>query len=526
MPLDAPPALSSALADRYELRDTLGRGGMATVYLARDRKHQRDVALKVLRPELAATLGAERFLKEIEIVAQLTHPHILPLHDSGEAGGFVFYVMPHITGGSLRQQLCDGEPMAPQRAIEIASPVADALAYAHSLGVLHRDIKPENILFSHGHPVIADFGIARAVSSASERQLTRTGIALGTPGYMSPEQAAGFAVLDERTDVYSLAVVIYEMIVGEIPGHWPSEESVRRGQFLDSPPLHRSRLASAGATIEQALVRGLAVQQGQRTGSIEDLIAQLRGIATERRKYRTTEVNEIVKRASEMELSIPTAGAMTIGGVEEIAREVGIAPELVRSAAKAVAAHTGEVAAPAESPRMSRVLGGPRRVYFETAIAGELSDADFPIVVAEIRRTLGSAGLVNQLGRSFSWVMAPTPKRREFEVAVTARAGVTRIYVSENMTSLNEHVFLPIRIAMGLIGSRVTAAIVGGALHSEWLLPLAIPAWLGATYFVARTAYRGESLSRQREAAGLSDRLAKLIADLIQETPRLPGAPR
>jgi serine/threonine-protein kinase len=226
VPNDIPVDLARALENRYELRELLGRGGMATVYLAHDRKHQRVVALKVLRSELSATIGAERFLQEIQIVAQLTHPHILPLHDSGEAGEFLYYVMPYISGGSLRQRLLEQKHLDVPRALAIAGPVADALTYAHGMGILHRDIKPENILFSQGHPIVGDFGIAKAVSSASEAQhLTRTGFSLGTPGYMSPEQAAGMMDLDVRTDVYSLAAVIYEMLVGEVPGRWPTSIS-------------------------------------------------------------------------------------------------------------------------------------------------------------------------------------------------------------------------------------------------------------------------------------------------------------
>jgi serine/threonine protein kinase len=180
------------LADRYDIRGILGRGGMATVYDAYDRKHQREVALKVLRPDIASTIGADRFLKEIQIVARMVHPHILSLHDSGESEGFVYYVMPFIDGGSLRDRMQHEGRMSAERAIEIAAPIADALSYAHHLGVLHRDIKPENVLFAQSHPIVADFGIAKAVSSAtSGAQLTRTGISLGTPGYMSPNKPPG-----------------------------------------------------------------------------------------------------------------------------------------------------------------------------------------------------------------------------------------------------------------------------------------------------------------------------------------------
>src|SRR3989441_752692 len=226
-----PADLAAALADRYSLRRVLGRGGMATVYLADDEKHHRAVALKVLLPGLAAFLGVERFLQEIQIAAQLTHPHILALHDSGEAAGFLYYVMPYCEGASLRQQLEQRRPLSRQEALAIGDPVAGALSYAHRMGVLHRDIKPENILFSQGHPIVADFGIAKAVSTAGGANLTRTGFPVGTPGYMSPEQAAGLTELDERTDVYSLAVVVYEMLVGEVPGRWPTEDAVRAGRF-------------------------------------------------------------------------------------------------------------------------------------------------------------------------------------------------------------------------------------------------------------------------------------------------------
>jgi len=176
---DIPTPLSAALAQRYALQRVLGKGGMATVYLGHDRKHDRAVALKVLRPDLAASLGAERFLHEIQIAARLTHPHILPLHDSGEAGGFLYYVMPYIEGPSLRQRLEREGRFQPRDALTIVAQVADALGYAHRMGVFHRDIKPENILFSQGHPIVADFGIAKAISTAGSANLTRTGFPLG-----------------------------------------------------------------------------------------------------------------------------------------------------------------------------------------------------------------------------------------------------------------------------------------------------------------------------------------------------------
>jgi serine/threonine protein kinase len=183
--------LKEALADRYTIQRELGRGGMATVYLAEDRKHHRPVALKVLRPELAAALGPDRFLREIELSARLTHPHILPLHDSGNADGFLYYVMPYVEGESLRDRLTREKQLPVDDALQISREVADALSYAHSHGVIHRDIKPENILLESGHAVVADFGIARAIDAAGGDRLTETGVAMGTPQYMSPEQAGG-----------------------------------------------------------------------------------------------------------------------------------------------------------------------------------------------------------------------------------------------------------------------------------------------------------------------------------------------
>src|SRR5262245_41382412 len=213
--------LTAALSDRYRIERTLGQGGMATVYLAHDLKHDRRVALKVLRPELAAVIGAERFLAEIKLTANLQHPHILPLFDSGEADGFLYYVMPFVEGESLRQRLHREKQLPVDDAVRIAREVADALDYAHRHGVIHRDIKPENILLHDGRALVADLGIALAASKAGSTRMTETGMSLGTPQYMSPEQAMGEREITARSDVYALGVVLYEMLTGEPPftGH-------------------------------------------------------------------------------------------------------------------------------------------------------------------------------------------------------------------------------------------------------------------------------------------------------------------
>jgi len=209
--------LTAALADRYRIERELGQGGMATVYLAQDLKHDRRVALKVLKPELAAVLGAERFVVEIKTTASLQHPHILPLFDSGTADGFLFYVMPFIEGETLRDKLNRETQLGVDEAVRIAREVADALDYAHGKGVIHRDIKPENILLANGRPMVADFGIALAVSAAAGGRMTETGLSLGTPHYMSPEQATADKEITGRSDVYSLASVLYEMLAGQPP---------------------------------------------------------------------------------------------------------------------------------------------------------------------------------------------------------------------------------------------------------------------------------------------------------------------
>ena len=231
---------------------------MATVYLAEDVKHRRRVALKLLRPELAQALGPERFLREIETTAALHHPHILPLYDSGEADGFLFYVMPYVEGESLRDRLDRERQLPLDDALQIAREVADALSYAHSRGVIHRDIKPENILLEAGHAVVADFGIAKAISSAGADMLTREGVAIGTPQYMSPEQAAGEREVDGRSDLYSLGCVLYEMLAGQPPFTGPTAESLVRQHLTADPPAVTHMRPTVPASVAETLKQVLA----------------------------------------------------------------------------------------------------------------------------------------------------------------------------------------------------------------------------------------------------------------------------
>ncbi|MCZ6857274.1 MAG: serine/threonine-protein kinase, partial [Gemmatimonadetes bacterium] len=251
--------LSTALADRYAIEREIGAGGMATVYLAEDLKHHRKVAVKVLRPELAAVLGAERFLKEIEVTANLQHPNILPLYDSGEADAFLYYVMPYIEGESLRDKLNREKQFAVEETVEIAKSVAGALSYAHERGVIHRDIKPENILLQAGQALVADFGIALAVSQAGGTRLTETGLSLGTPHYMSPEQATGDRELDARSDVYSLGATVYEMLVGDPPHMGSTVQAIIAKVLSETPaPITRARELvppNVAAAVRQSLAK-------------------------------------------------------------------------------------------------------------------------------------------------------------------------------------------------------------------------------------------------------------------------------
>jgi eukaryotic-like serine/threonine-protein kinase len=253
-----PISLADALRDRYTIERELGRGGMATVYLAQDLRHHRPVAIKVLHAELAHALGPDRFLREIDVVAMLQHPHILPLHDSGEAGGLLYYVMPYVAGESLRSRLTREKQLPIEDVLRIATQVASALSYAHEHGVVHRDIKPENILLEGNQAVLADFGIASAASGTGGERLTGTGLALGTPAYMSPEQAAGERHLDARTDVYSLGCVVYEMLAGEPPFTGSTPQAIIAKRFAGAVPRLSVVREGLPEGVEHAVERALA----------------------------------------------------------------------------------------------------------------------------------------------------------------------------------------------------------------------------------------------------------------------------
>ena len=287
--MDFRDSLNAALAGRYSIDREIGRGGMATVYLAHDLRHQRKVALKVLSPELGAVLGGERFLSEIRVTANLQHPHLLPLFDSGEADGLLFYVMPFVEGETLRALLEREKQLPMDDAVRIAVAVASALTYAHERGIIHRDLKPENILLQAGHPVVADFGIALAVSNAGGARVTQTGLSLGTPGYMSPEQASGDRTIDARSDIYSLGAMTYEMIAGDPPHTGSSAQAIMAKLMTAEPTPLRELRKSVPGHVEAAVAKALAKSPADRFRTASEFADALTnpayGAAAETRAY-------------------------------------------------------------------------------------------------------------------------------------------------------------------------------------------------------------------------------------------------
>ncbi|HEY5939777.1 MAG TPA: serine/threonine-protein kinase, partial [Gemmatimonadales bacterium] len=270
-----PNRLQAALSDRYDLQRELGRGGMATVYLARDLKHRRSVAIKILHPDLAASVGLERFQREVEIAARLNHPRILTLIDSGEADGLLYYVMPYVQGESLRSRLKAEGRLSLAEAVRVARDVATALGYAHEQGVVHRDIKPENVMFHEGETTVTDFGISKALSGDGDANLTQAGTALGTPAYMSPEQASGDDALDGRSDLYSLGCMLYEMLAGRPPFTGLTAQAVIMKRFTETVPSIGAARDDIPPGIDRVLARALTRNPDDRFATAAQFIQAL-----------------------------------------------------------------------------------------------------------------------------------------------------------------------------------------------------------------------------------------------------------
>jgi len=320
---DLASRVAVALADRYRIERELGQGGMATVYLAEDLKHRRRVAVKVLRPELAESIGGARFLREIEIAAQLTHPHILPLHDSGEAGGFLYYVMPYVDGEPLRAKLARDGALPPADAARYLREVADALAYAHSRGVVHRDIKPENVMISGRHAMVMDFGIAKAVSEAADSPegLTTVGMTLGTPAYMAPEQAVADPSIDHRADIYALGVMGYEMVAGRTPFDARSPQQVLAAHVTQAPEPLLTRAPGCPPALASLVMRCLEKRAGDRPQSAADLVAPL--------EVTTTPSGEVAPTGAQPVISGATAAAIRRGNPVRVTLAFAVAAVIV-----------------------------------------------------------------------------------------------------------------------------------------------------------------------------------------------------
>ena len=269
---DRAERLAGLIADRYTVERELGTGGMAVVYLAHDIKHDRPVAIKVLKPQLGAVLGAERFLAEIKVTAHLQHPNLLPLFDSGSADGLLYYVMPFIEGETLRQKIDREGQLSINETVRLVTLIASALDFAHAHGVVHRDLKPENILLQAGQPIVADFGIALAVAQAGRERITQAGLSLGTPNYMSPEQAAGDRSVDARSDQYALATLTYEMLTGMPPHRGPTAQLTIASLMTEAPRSVRTVRPNVTPQLDYAITRALAKAPGERFSNCTEFV--------------------------------------------------------------------------------------------------------------------------------------------------------------------------------------------------------------------------------------------------------------
>ena len=353
-----PPRITGALTERYRITGEVGRGGMATVYLARDVKHARDVAVKVLHPDIAAALGREQFLNEIEIVAQLRHPNIVPLYDSGESDGLLYYVMPYEEGHSLRERLDREGPLPVDDVIIILRDICEALSHAHRHGVVHRDIKPDNVLLAGRHAMVADFGLASVVTAASGHPtLARLGLLLGTPAYMAPEQAPGRSHgFDHRADIYAVGVLAYELLAGVVPFRGDTPRQILSAHAADAPPPVADRRPDVPNVLADAVTRCLAKEPDQRWQSVDELLAQLQPMTLAAGDRKAVASRHVAPRGSRVAVTIGLVAAVSLVGVALFfARGRSASPAPVLGRARQVTSDPGMEVQPALSPDGKRV---------------------------------------------------------------------------------------------------------------------------------------------------------------------------
>jgi len=538
-------SLTAALADRYRIERELGTGGMATVYLAEDLKHHRKVAIKVLHTDLSATLGPERFLKEIELTAGLQHPVILPLFDSGNAGGLLYYVMPYVEGETLRTRLDREHQLPVEDAIRIASDIADALEYAHKHGVIHRDIKPENILLQDGRPVVADFGIALAVQQASGAQrMTGTGLALGTPQYMSPEQAMGEQALDARTDIYALGAVTYEMLAGEPPFAAPTAQATVARVMTETPRSLHAQRHTVPVAVDTAVLRALEKLPADRFSSAHAFSHALSTSATDvpvspgyrqRKAFVVVGIAAVVVIALGVGLALArrnskaTAEASASDGARSVAvlpfhsiasdsaqRYFGdgmtaeISGQLSKLAALRVVSQAASAPYENVSDRLGRMrhdLGVGSVVDGTVRVAGKRIRIDVELMDATTGQTLWSdqydrdltdifavqSDVAHRIATALQAKLTPSEARR-VDRAPTANVDAYRLYLQAHATPVVSSAGAQSAITRmhGAIALDTTFALAYAELAREFMFMAAFtgPAYLDSASVAARTALR------------------------------------
>ncbi len=475
---------------------------MSTVFLAEDVRHKRQVALKVMRDDLSSALGTERFFREIRIAAGLTHPNIIPLLDSGEADGLLYYAMPFVRGESLRHRLRREDRLDLAEVLDVAREVSDALAYAHRNDVIHRDIKPENILLHEGHAMVADFGIARAITSASDEHLTRTGFPLGTVGYMSPEQAAGGTSMGSSTDIFSLACVCYEALIGIVPGKWLSPEENHRGRFIDVLPETRGRLDALPSHVEAGLVKAMAMHPAQRFEGADTFFNALTSPGPGR-SYGTAEVRDIIKNAAQMEEHAESeSDGLPSGSVVEMGAEVHIPEKFVRRAIRKHGSATPELE--------KGFMGWASRITATRSVRGEIYGNDYVFALEDIRAYVDAPGQASTIGNAFEWRTSNAGMAgvRDVQITITPRVGATEIRAVEKLR--NQELFSAVAgldVAI-LVGVGVTSFAIGVTA----MLPAALIAGSGI-FFAAKVFTDKKAAQKEKQLGELVDSLADRVAE-------------